>query len=128
MKICSRCKINPQGTTKPYCKTCKNTMDRLWRERTGKVYKQNHAQRKKGGPLVYAYFDNTKAIYVGRGSYERAHSHKYSDWWHPNLLLITMTCDDEWQAMEYEGKWGGRYQPILNKDGYRYKEKEKLWD
>jgi hypothetical protein len=30
-----------------------------------------------------------------------------------------MTCKDEWEAMEYEGKWGGYYHPVANKEGNR---------
>jgi hypothetical protein len=36
-----------------------------------------------------------------------------------DLLLVTMTCKDEWEAMEYEGKWGGYYHPVANKEGNR---------
>jgi len=54
---------------------------------------------------------------------DRAVSHKYpyrnSTWWSKNLLLITMTCKDEWEALEYEGKWGGYYRPIKNVWGNR---------
>lgn len=71
--------------------------------------------------VVYAYFDKDTAIYVGRGSFKRAYYHRSrSSWWTPNLILITMTCSNEWEAMEYEGKWGGRYLPKMNKEGYRY--------
>jgi hypothetical protein len=75
----------------------------------------------KGSPLVYAFFDGGEAVYVGRGSRYRVNKHRFtSSWWTPNLLVITMDCKDEWEAMEYEGKWGGLYHPKMNKDGYRY--------
>lgn len=65
-------------------------------------------------------------VYVGRGKIDRALAHKYpykSSWWSEDLMLLTMTCDDEWQAMEYEGKWGGRYHPTENVEGNR-----EFWD
>lgn len=70
-------------------------------------------------------------IYVGRGTIDRAQSHKYpyknSSWWSQDLVLVTMTCRDEWEAMEYEGKWGGRYHPVANRDGNRpFKKRNEL--
>ena len=92
-----------------------------------KKYRATHKEERRkykyryNGPLVvYTYFDIDKPIYTGRGTSIRALSHKYfSSWWKPDLLLITMTCKDEWEAMEYEGKWGGYYRPIMNKEGNR---------
>jgi len=34
--------------------------------------------------------------------------------------LLIMTCETEWQAMEYEGRWGAHYQPRYNVEGYRH--------
>jgi hypothetical protein len=74
--------------------------------------------------IVYMYFTRDGIpIYVGRGTIDRALSHKYSyknsSWWNKDLILLTMTCKDEWEAMEYEGKWGGLHHPIGNRDGNR---------
>ena len=59
---------------------------------------------------------------------DRASSHKYpyknSTWWNKDLLLLTMTCKDEWEALEYGGKWGGLYRPVENIWGNRtYRER-----
>lgn len=71
--------------------------------------------------IVYAWIHpDGAAFYVGRGSTQRAESHKaYSSWWTPELILITMTCDNEWHSIEWEGKWGNRLKPIFNRDGNR---------
>lgn len=78
---------------------------------------------KMAPPIVYAYFDaQGNAEYVGRGTKRRADQHKRSGstWWTEQHTLLTMTCDSEWHAMEMEGKWGGRYLPKYNKEGYRH--------
>lgn len=85
-----------------------------------KAHQAANVRRRK--PIVYGYFypDGT-AAYVGRGTAFRAKTHKTEkDWWSPDLLLITMTADSEWHAMELEGKWGARYLPLHNKEGYRH--------
>lgn len=88
-----------------------------------------------GTPGVYVWVaPDGKADYVGRGSLARAKSHKYrytnprhdNAWWTPNHILLYMTCENEWQAMEYEGKWGQYYQPRHNRDGYRYQDMPKI--
>lgn len=72
-------------------------------------------------PVVYVCIagDGTPD-YVGRGTYRRARQHAYKDWWTPQHILLTMTCESEWQAMEYEGKWGAHYLPRYNIEGYRH--------
>jgi hypothetical protein len=81
--------------------------------------RQAHYARMR--PMVYAWFDaNGICEYVGRGTAPRASSHKRRPWWTSTHVLLTMTCDSEWQAMEYEGIWGARYQPRQNKEGYRH--------
>lgn len=72
--------------------------------------------------LVYAWIGpNGVADYVGRGVDHRARSHRWlARWWTPQHLLLSMTCESEWQAMEMEGVWGGRLLPRHNKDGYRH--------
>lgn len=82
-------------------------------------------QRYRKIPIVYVWMTpDGLADYVGRGSRNRALQHKYkslkSPWWTPNHVLLSMTCENEWQAMEYEGKWGQFYQPRFNKEGYRH--------
>ena len=76
--------------------------------------------------IVYAWIaSDGLADYVGRGTLRRA---KYgatspscrASWWTPEHTLLTMTCDSEWQAMEYEGIWGARYRPRYNIEGYRH--------
>ena len=74
-------------------------------------------------PIVYAWIaPDGKADYVGRGTIDRARMHQYKRkiWWTPEHLLISMTCDSEWHAMEMEGKWGGKLLPRYNKEGYRH--------
>jgi hypothetical protein len=94
--------------------------NKQYREAHGYSLKARRSENKRIA-LVYGYFDNDICAYVGRGSMARVLQHKYTSlWWRPDLLLVTMTCKDEWEAMEYEGKWGGRYRPKHNKDGYRY--------
>jgi hypothetical protein len=71
--------------------------------------------------IVYVWMNpDGQADYVGRGTKERAQSHKKKSWYTPQHTLLTMTCDNEWQAMEYEGIWGARYQPRYNIEGYRH--------
>ena len=72
-------------------------------------------------PVVYAWFaPDGSAEYVGRGTSSRADTHRRQPWWTPQHLLLSMSCDSEWQAMEYEGRWGARYQPRHNREGYRH--------
>ena len=72
--------------------------------------------------VVYAWIAPGGAVdYVGRGTVDRSKHHRYSaTWCTPRHLLMSMTCDNEWQAMEYEGKWGARLQPRYNIEGYRH--------
>lgn len=85
------------------------------------------AERTRLPPVVYAWFNTEgEAEYVGRGAMRRSRVHKNSSWYTSNHFLITMTCENEWEAMEYEGKWGGRYLPKHNKDGYRYAGSRKI--
>ena len=71
---------------------------------------------------MYAWFDSSgTALYVGRGSGVRPYKHEDKAWWNLKSLLITMTCEDEWESMEYEGKWGKKLQPLYNIEGYRRK-------
>ena len=75
------------------------------------------------GAVVYVWMaSDGVADYVGRGSSHRAKIHTTiaRKWWTKEHILLTMTCENEWQAMEYEGKWGQYYKPRFNKDGYRY--------
>lgn len=60
-----------------------------------------------------------QADYVGRGVTSRPFQHRYKSWWTPEHVLVTMTCDIEWQAMEIEGRWIGHYLPRHNIEGYR---------
>ena len=100
----------------------RNARDRVYyaanRER---VLAYNRTYRSGLGPIVYAWFapDGT-AEWVGRGTRYRATQHRMKPWWTPQPLLLSMTCDSEWQAMEYEGRWGARYQPVHNREGYRH--------
>ena len=73
-------------------------------------------------PLVYVYMAlDGRADYVGRGNNDRVIRHRTkSGWWAPEHIILSMTCNSEWQAMEYEGKWGAFYKPRYNKEGYRY--------
>lgn len=76
-------------------------------------------------PLVYVWVGpDGQADYVGRGTGGRATIHRTqsgrASWWTNRHILLTMTCDSEWQAMEYEGKWGARYLPRHNREGYRH--------
>lgn len=104
---------------------CKNCYGNKWRM---------DARRSKGIPprnwhpiksyVVYLYMDREGIpIYVERGSIDRALSHKYpyrkSYWWRPDLILLTMTCKDEWESIETEGRWGGKYKPVANIEGNR---------
>lgn len=85
-----------------------------------KYVERKRAKRAALRPLVYVWINaEGKAEWVGRGTIERAFSHTRKSWWTPQHLLLSMTCNNEWQAMEYEGKWGQYYQPQFNKDGYR---------
>lgn len=72
-------------------------------------------------PIVYVWVapDGT-ADYVGRGTIERAKTHRRKSWWTPTHLLLTMACASEWEAMELEGRWGARYLPRHNVEGYRH--------
>jgi len=96
-----------------------------WREENPERTKQmKQAAITKGfQPTVYAYFDiEGNAVYIGKTNLPKRRfgdHRKHSFWWKPNLLLLTMTCKDEWEAMEYEGKWGGNLHPINNVDGQR---------
>lgn len=101
---------------------CKNCYSTEWK----RVHYGSHPKgyRAIRNYIVYAYFSKDGVcLYVGRGTIDRAKSHKYpyknSSWWSSDLLLITMTCKNEWEAMEYEGKWGGYYLPKYNKEGNR---------
>jgi hypothetical protein len=136
--ICPKCGVNPRGkfpNSTSWCGDCVNTANRARKAQLSleerrqmkqkhKEYNTNYEKNryKVFTPVVYAYFDSSgKALYVGRGTFDRVRQHKYRSPWYPDVsLLITMTCDSEWHAMEMEGKWGGRYQPIHNKDGYRH--------
>jgi hypothetical protein len=81
----------------------------------------NAARVASRAPIVYAWFAPDGACeYVGRGTVHRSRHHRYAPWWTPEHYVLTMTCETEWQAMEYEGKWGAAYQPRHNKDGYRH--------
>ena len=76
-------------------------------------------------PVVYVWMaPDGVADYVGRGTRHRAAKRHVRDgrrdWWTPDHLLLTMTCDSEWHAMEMEGRWGARYQPRYNREGYRH--------
>ena len=90
-------------------------------ERMKELRERYHAQP----PVVYAWFAPAgTAEYVGRGTLARSQTHARTatrkPWWTPEHLVISMTCDSEWQAMEMEGRWGGRYLPRHNKEGYRH--------
>jgi len=139
--LCYKCKINIRVAYNSYCKTCVYSFKKEWRkkypERWQAEQKRYRNRRKLGQiwerpvrstskiPLVYCYFNPLgEVVYVGRGSLKRAKSHRYlSNWWNPTLFLLSMSCENEWEAMEYEGKWGNRYKPYMNKDGYRYEVK-----
>lgn len=72
-------------------------------------------------PIVYQWVNPDGTVdYVGRGTQERAMRHRYAPWWTPQHILLTMSCESEWHAMEWEGKWGGLLQPRYNKEGYRH--------
>jgi hypothetical protein len=137
--LCSKCKKNLCPPYSYYCKSCRSEYNskwtkehpeyiRGWRKSSKakeyhKEYRKTHPRKyTKLLPIVYAYFDEEgTCVYVGRGTINRALTHKYiSPWWNKNLTLLSMTCTNEWEAMEYEGKWGGRYFPTMNKEGYRH--------
>lgn len=76
-------------------------------------------------PLVYVWVaPDGQADYVGRGTMARAVKAGVGvtrkAWWTPQHTLLTMTCDSEWHAMEMEGRWGARYLPRHNREGYRH--------
>lgn len=117
-KSANRCHPDRKHFAKGLCRNC---YSRKWKREN--IKRKWHVNPIKSY-IVYAYFDKEGTpIYVGRGTIDRALSHKYSyknsSWWTPDLILLTMTCKDEWEAMEYEGKWGGRYKPWANKEGNR---------
>lgn len=128
--MCNKCGIRPRTTYKnnhnTWCKKCTRdyARDREIQIKEGKwnPNKKKKVRNIKRIHVVYAYFDTDgNCIYVGRGSINRAKSHRFaSSWWNSTLLLVTMTCKNEWEVMEYEGKWGGKYLPTMNKEGYRY--------
>ena len=78
------------------------------------------------GSVVYVWMaPDGRADWVGRGTLHRAGSHgrpasRSRRWWTSRHILLILTCDSEWQAMEYEGKWGAFYQPRQNREGYRH--------
>lgn len=83
-------------------------------------YHRNHDLKQR--PIVYVWVSpDGIAEWVGRGTVKRAKHHRYTaSWWTPRHILLTMACDSEWQAMEYEGKWGAHYEPRNNREGYRH--------
>ena len=96
----------------------------------GRAYSAEHREEERARsrahvaaspPVVYVWMaPDGHADYVGRGTTARTRVHKNKLWWTPEHLLLSMTCDSEWQAMEYEGRWGAFYQPRHNKEGYRH--------
>lgn len=106
-------------------KIIKREHSRKWRAEHPIEYKK---QKKKSvlnhfSPTVYVYFDNKGiAQYVGRTNHpttRKWHHKRTSPWWREDLILVSMNCIDEWQSMEYEGKWGSLYQPLYNIEGQR---------
>ena len=112
------------------CSKCYNKKIREnWTEAQKARVKQlsaNYWKNDSSSVMVYAYFSpDGKVDYVGRGTPNRVKSHKTkSKWWTPQHMVLTMTCDSEWHAMEMEGKWGARYLPRYNKEGYRHESQQ----
>ena len=123
-KSCKDCRpvFSRQGTKKWWAKLSSEQRKAYWKLGNKRWYE-------KMVPLVYLFAASDGTVdYVGRGTEERVRQHKsLKDWWTPNHITLSMTCDNEWQAMEYEGKWGGRYLPRYNKEGYRHS-KQKFSD
>lgn len=72
--------------------------------------------------VVYRWFepDTGVTLYVGRGTSRRPHWHRSRSLWATSTMVLKMQiARNEWHAMALEGRWGERYQPIHNKDGYR---------
>src|SRR5690349_20463715 len=110
--MCNKCKTRPRANYKNSHST--------WCAECEREYQRQYKAKQPKQALVYSYFDRDgNCIYVGRGNESRTKTHKYHNWWNNDLLLVTMTCKNEWQAMEYEGRWGGHYLPKMNIDGYR---------
>lgn len=118
---------------KGLCSGCYKNKWRMDRRRAAGIPPLN--KRNSNSYVVYVYANQEGLpLYVGRGTMDRALEHKYpyknSTWWSENLTLLTMTCKDGWESMEYEGRWGGFYHPIANRDGnkpfkHRWERREK---
>jgi predicted GIY-YIG superfamily endonuclease len=105
-----------QGYQKEYQKWYRDTFPEKHKQ------SKRRAVARSFSPTVYAYFDNGCAVYVGKTNFFKrriADHRKYSKWWKEPLLVVSISCKDEWEAMEYEGKWGGHYRPVENIDGQR---------
>lgn len=109
------------------CDTCRvahAAYQREYSRRNGaRARKQERDKRyaRPTAPVVYVWMNpDGRADYVGRGTTQRAKSHRAKPWWTADHTLLSMTCDTEWQAMEMEGVWGRVHQPRHNIEGYRH--------
>lgn len=122
-KVQATCHPNQKNQAHGLCHNC---YLKEWKRKKRRSSGIRERRPRPTALVVYAYFDsNGVPLYVGRGRYGRALEHRTpsrangESWVSSATLLLTMTCKDEWESMEYEGKWGGRYRPIANIDGNR---------
>lgn len=119
-RLIPSCHPNSPYQAKGLCNRCYKNNWRMEKRRAVGIGPR--VKRNSNAFVVYLYADKKGVpIYVGRGTIDRALEHKYpyknSTWWSNDLILLTMTCKDGWESMEYEGKWGGFYHPLANRDG-----------